>query len=266
MATKLELCNLDMRRDVEALRVEKLSKSFKGVNALTEISLDMQVGERTAIIGPNGAGKTTFINLVSGALRPSSGRIHILGQEITNVPLHRRPHYGLARSFQLNTLFFDLTLLENALLALQGTRLSCLEMLRSGAFPDNFVAEAQKLLEPVALWEKRNIPAKTLSHGEQRQLEICLSMGSGARLLLLDEPSAGLAVSETAVLIDLIKNLPRDVTVVFSAHDLELVFSVANRIVILHYGKLLAEGPPEQVRVDLRVREIYLGKYGSGNT
>jgi len=246
---------------VEALRVEKLSKSFKGVNALTNVSLNIGVGERTAIIGPNGAGKTTFINLVSGVLRPSSGEIHLFGEEITNVPLHQRPHFGVARSFQRNTLFFDLTLLENALLALQGARLSCLEMLRSVAFPDNFVAEAQKLLEPVGLWEKRNVPAKALSHGEQRELEIILSIASGGRLLLLDEPSAGLALVEVATLIDLIQNLPRDVTVMFAAHDLELVFSLAERIVILNYGQLVTEGTPEEVRVDVRAREIYLGGY-----
>ena len=248
---------------MEALRVEKLSKSFKGVTALTNVSLNIGVGERTAIIGPNGAGKTTFINLVSGVLRPSSGEIHIFGAEVTNVPLHQRPHFGVARSFQRNTLFFDLTLLENALLALQGTRLSCLEMLRTSAFPENLVAEAQKLLEPVGLWEKRNVPAKALSHGEQRELEIILSIASGGRLLLLDEPSAGLALVEIATLIDLIQNLPRDVTVMFSAHDLELVFSLAERIMILNYGQLVTEGTPEEVRVDARAREIYLGGYAS---
>lgn len=250
---------------MEALRVEKLSKSFQGVNALTEISLNMEVGERTAIIGPNGAGKTTFINLVSGVLQPSSGQIHIFGREITDVPLHRRPHLGVARSFQLNTLFFDLTVLDNALLALQGTQLSWLEMLRSGAYPDNLVADAQKLLKPVGLWEKRNAPAKALSNGEQRELEIILSMASGARLLLFDEPSAGLALAEVATLIDLIQNLPRDVTVMFAAHDLELVFSLAKRIVILDHGQLVTEGTPEEVRVDSRAREIYLGGYASQN-
>jgi branched-chain amino acid transport system ATP-binding protein len=251
---------------MEALKVENLTKSFKGLNALSWISLSVGSGERTAIIGPNGAGKTTFINLVSGVLRPETGRIHLFGREATKMPPHKRAHLGLGRSFQLNTLFFELTILDNALLALQGTRLSCLQMLRSSALPNSFLAQAKHLLEPIGLWEKKDVQAKDLSHGEQRQLEICLSMASGAKLLLLDEPSAGLAVTETAILTELIRNLPREVAVIFSAHDLELVFSLANRIVILHQGQIVTEGTPEEVRVDLRVREIYLGGYGSSNS
>jgi branched-chain amino acid transport system ATP-binding protein len=248
---------------LKALTVENLSKRYKGVTALIDISLSVESGERLAIIGPNGAGKTTFINLISGVLRPVTGRISLFGRDITSLPLHQRIRYGLGRSFQVNTLFYELTVLDNVLLSLQGTRLSCLKMLLSSARSEDDLTQAKKLLEPIGLWVKRDIPAGSLSHGEQRQLEICLSMGSGARLLLLDEPSAGLTVAESSILVNIIKSLSKDVTLIFSAHDLELVFSVATRIVIFHYGKLFTEGTPEEIRSHGGVRQIYLGKYGS---
>lgn len=248
---------------MEALRVENLSKHYKGVAALSQISFRVDCGERLAIIGPNGAGKTTFINLISGVLQPLTGRISLFGRDITSLAIHQRIRYGLGRSFQVNTLFLELTVLDNVLLSLQGTRLSCLRMLLSGACSQDDLLQARRLLEPIGLWKKRDIPAGSLSHGEQRQLEICLSMGSGARLLLLDEPSAGLTVAESSILVNIVRSLPKDVTLIFSAHDLELVFSVATRIMILHYGKLFAEGTPEEIKSDAGVRQIYLGKYGS---
>lgn len=244
---------------MEALKIDTLSRSFKGVNALSRISLNVELGERRAIIGPNGAGKTTLINVVSGVLFPSYGRIYLFGHDISSIPLHQRPRFGLARSFQLNSLFLELTLFDNVFLALQGTRLSLLQMLRSTPSHNKFRGEAAELLQRIGLWEKRNHLAKALSHGEQRQLEITLCIGSGAKLLLLDEPSAGLAPAETAIFVDMIRDLPRSITVIFCAHDLELVFSLAERVTILHQGQVFAEGTPEEIRVDSRVKEIYLG-------
>jgi branched-chain amino acid transport system ATP-binding protein len=245
---------------MKVLKVELLSKAFAGIHALTNVSISLDVGEKRAIIGPNGAGKTTLINVISGLFPPSKGNIYLSGDDITKAPIYKRAHFGLARSFQVSSLFFEMTILDNVMLALQGKQFSWHRTLRSIAYPDDFVAEARKLLESSNFWERRNALAMALSHGEQRQLEIILSMVPGAKVLLLDEPSAGLSVAESAKLAEMIRNVPKDVAVLFSAHDLELVFGLADQITILHHGMVFTEGTPDQIHADEKVREIYLGE------
>lgn len=245
---------------MEALRIEDLSKNFGGVQAILKLSLGVEVGERLAIIGPNGAGKTTLLNLISGELFPTQGRIYIFDHEVSAVPGYRRVRIGLGRSFQLNNVFLQLTLLENTCVALQALKSSRWQMFRSLSAHDHLIASAQALLEPWDLWGKRNIPISELSYGQQRQIELILSLASKPKLLLLDEPSAGLTSGESANITGMIRNLGTDITVILVAHDMDLVFGVAERIIVLHYGEIVAEGTGEKISTDPRVREIYIGK------
>jgi branched-chain amino acid transport system ATP-binding protein len=244
---------------MEVLKVERLSKNFGGLRVLQNVSFTLGIGEKVALIGPNGAGKTTLINVISGLLFPTAGRIYVSGRDVTHLPLHRRASLGLARSFQINTLFFNLTLLENAILAIQGTKHSYFRMIRPLTFYHELFTEAQKLLEIVGLWEKKDVPITGLSHGEQRQVEIALALASKPKLLLLDEPNAGLSIAETAAVINITRNLPVDTTVFFCGHDMDLVFSMADRVVVLYYGQIIAEGIPKEIQANTTVREIYLG-------
>jgi branched-chain amino acid transport system ATP-binding protein len=211
------------------------------------------------IIGPNGAGKTTLFNLINGQLSPTAGRIFFSEQEITNLPTHRRAHLGQARSFQIISLFLNLTVLDNALIALHGGRPSRLDMVRLMNSYKDLMADAQRNLEAAVLWEKRDEFVKNLSYGEQRRLEIALSLASRPKLLLLDEPGSGLTRDESFGIITLIKNLGLDITVIIVDHDMNLVFGVAERIIVLHYGRIVADGSPGEIRADPRVKEIYMG-------
>jgi branched-chain amino acid transport system ATP-binding protein len=244
---------------VEVLKVERIFQGYGGLSVLADVSFSLQAGERIAIIGPNGAGKTTLFNVLSGFIRPVSGRIDLLGTDVTNMPSHKRAALGLARSFQVNSLFAHLSLLHNVLLALQGVQPIRYRMIRPiTAYREN-LTQARELLELVDLWDKRESPVTALSHGEQRQVEIILALASKPRLLLLDEPSAGLTAAESVNLGRIIQNLTVDTTVFFCAHDLDLVFSLAERVVVLFYGQLVAQGTPQEIQLNPKVREIYLG-------
>jgi branched-chain amino acid transport system ATP-binding protein len=244
---------------VEVLKVEHLFQSYGGLSVLADVSFSIRVGEKVAIIGPNGAGKTTLFNVLSGFVRPLSGRIHFLGNDVTTMPSHGRASLGLARSFQINSLFPNLSLLHNVLLAIQGVQATRYRMIRPiTAYKDNLV-KAQELLELVDLWAERESPITALAHGQQRQVEIILALASKPRLLLLDEPSAGLTTAESVNLGHIIRDLMGDTTVFFCAHDLDLVFSLAEHVVVLYYGQLVAQGTPEEIQVNPKVREIYLG-------
>jgi len=244
---------------MSVLEVEDISQSFGGLKVLEGISFRLEAGERVGLIGPNGAGKTTLINVLSGLLPCQSGQIHLLGQDVTHMPPHRRTSLGLARSFQINTLFPNLSLLNNVLLAVQGTKPARFQMLRSiSAYGDNF-ARAKELLELVGLWEKRDDLITALSHGQQRQVEILLALGSQPKLLMLDEPSAGLSTAETAGFIDMMHGLMGDTTLFFCAHDMDLVFALAERVMVLYYGGIIAQGTPKEIQNNPEVREIYLG-------
>lgn len=244
---------------MEALRVEGLSKNFGGVSAVDNVSFGVEVGERLVIIGPNGAGKTTLFNLINGQLPATSGRIYFLGQDITAIPTHRRAHLGQARAFQIISLFLNLSVLDNALLALHGTKPYRFKLFRPISQYQLISDKAQETLKTLGLWEKRDELVKNLSYGEQQRMEIGLSLALQPKLLLLDEPSAGLTMEECSGTIDLIKNLGSDVTVIVVDHDMDLVFGVAERIIVLHYGQIIADGAPQQIQADPRVKEIYLG-------
>ncbi len=244
---------------MEALKIDSLTKRFGGVYALKNVSFSVEAGNRLAIIGPNGAGKTTLFNILNGQLTATSGRMYFYGQDISKMATHRRADLGLARSFQVSNLFFNLTVLDNVLLAIQGTESHRFQVFRlTTAYKDMFT-KAQQLLSSVDLWGKRNDLVQNISHGEQRNLEIALSLASEPRLLLLDEPTAGLTAAESANIIEMIRKLGADTTVLIVAHDMDVVFGVANRIVVLHYGQLIAEGTPEEIQANSKVKEIYMG-------
>jgi branched-chain amino acid transport system ATP-binding protein len=244
---------------MEALRVEGLSKSFGGVNAVNKVTFSVEVGERLAIIGPNGAGKTTLFNLINGQLTVTGGLIYFFGQDVTHLPTHRRAHLGQARAFQIISLFRRLTVLQNTLLTLHGTKPSRFKMYRSvGDFKEVYGA-AVKTLKDLALMDKSEELVKNLGYGEQRRLEIGLGMAMGPRLLLLDEPSAGLTKEENASIIGIIKDLGSEITILMVDHDMEMVFEAAERVMVLHYGEIIADGTPGEIESDQRVREIYMG-------
>lgn len=244
---------------MEALRIKGLSKNFGGVSAVDNISFGVEIGERLVIIGPNGAGKTTLFNLINGQLPATSGRIYFLGKDITAMPTHSRAHLGQARAFQIISLFLNLSVLDNALLALHGTKPYRFKLFRPINHYKLISDKVQETLKALDLWEKKDELVKNLSYGDQRRMEIGLSLALQPKLLLLDEPSAGLTMEECSGIIDMIKNLGLDITVIIVDHDMDLVFGVAERIIVLHYGQIIADGAPEQIQADPRVKEIYLG-------
>ena len=244
---------------MEALKIEHLSKHFGGVCAVNDVSFTIEEAQRVAIIGPNGAGKTTLLNLVNGQLAPTVGHIYFFGQDVTDMSTYRRAHLGVSRSFQIISLFLNLTVLENALLAFHGIKPSRFHMFRSNKSYENILAKAKDLLVEEELWDRRDELVKNISYGEQRRLELALSLAAVPKLLLLDEPSCGLTVSECSDMVTLIRKLAKDVTVVFVAHDMDLVFGAAERIIVVHFGEIIADGTPEEIRTNRRVYEIYMG-------
>lgn len=249
---------------MEVLRVEHLSKNFGGVQALSDISFWVSSGERLAIIGPNGAGKTTLFNLLTGQLKPTKGSIFLFDKDITKTSTHHRVHLGQARSFQLNMLFATLTVLDNVLLAIHGTKRSPFHMFRSITSYAECMRKAREILESLDLWEKRKELIHSLSYGEQRKLEIALSLASEPKIILLDEPSAGLTTEESTNLTAMLHRLGRDISIAVIAHDMDLIFGLAERIIVLHYGEIIAVGTPEEIQEEPRVREIYMGIEGDG--
>ena len=244
---------------MEALKVDGLSINFGGVKAVNDVSFSVEVGERLAIIGPNGAGKTTLFNLINGQLSPTGGQIFFFGEEVSDLPTHQRAQLGQARSFQIISLLQNLTVLENTLLTFHGTKPHRFKMFRQiQDFRDVF-EKAVYELKRVGLWEKRGELVKNLSYGEQRRLEIHLGLSMEPKLLLLDEPSAGSTKEESADIIGIIKNLESNITVLIVDHDMEMVFELAERIIVLHYGEVIADGTPDEIQIDQRVREIYMG-------
>jgi branched-chain amino acid transport system ATP-binding protein len=244
---------------MEVLRIDGLSRNFGGVQALKDISFTVGDNERLAIIGPNGAGKTTLFNLITGQESASAGRIYFFEKDITNMPTHRRVHFGQSRSFQITSLFHNLSVLDNAMLAVLGTKRFRFQLFRPITNYAHLLAEAHELVTVAALRERINELVENLSYGEQRRLEIALSLAPRPKLLLLDEPNSGLTSTESAGIIRMLQKVGGDVTMLLVAHDMDLVFGLADRIIVLHYGEIIADGKPEQIRADLRVREIYMG-------
>jgi ABC-type branched-subunit amino acid transport system ATPase component len=244
---------------VLALRLEGVTKHFGGLCAVDGVGLEVQPGERRALIGPNGAGKTTLFNLIAGALPVSSGRITLFGRDVTGASAHHRAAQGLARTFQITNLFPDLTVLENALLAIQAHTSSRFAMLRPAATFSDLQARARATLDSVGLARVTDATVRNLSHGEQRQLEIGLALGGRPRLLLLDEPTAGLSPAESRLMADLLRRLDPAITVLMIEHDMDIALELSPRVTVLHYGCVIADGSRDEVRADPQVKEIYLG-------
>lgn len=242
------------------LRTENLSKQWGAFKANSDISLTFEPGGRHAIIGPNGAGKTTFINMLTGALAPTSGKVFFGDEDITARPQHERVKMGMTRTFQINTLFLGLTVLESVVLAISEREGLYRNWFRTVAEQNEAIEEALALLTTLRLDQDINTVTRNLPYGKQRLVEIALALATKPKILLLDEPAAGIPSTDSAELFEVISDLPRDVTVVFIEHDMGLVFRFAERITVLVGGKVLTEGTPAEISADQRVKEVYLGE------
>src|SRR5258705_3873282 len=242
-----------------ALPLAGVSKSFGGLHAVEGVTLSVQAGERRALIGPNGAGKTTLFNLISGTLPLSGGAISLFGQDVTRAPAHRRAALGLARTFQITNLFPDLTVLENCLLAVQALSPVKFSMLRPVTAYGHLRESARAMLEAVGLEAVAAARVNVLSHGEQRQLEIALALAGRPRVLLLDEPTAGLSPAESRLMAALLARLHPALTLTMIEHDMDIALELSPTVTVLHYGRVIADGSREEIRADPQVREIYLG-------
>jgi branched-chain amino acid transport system ATP-binding protein len=242
------------------LQVENLAKRFGGIVATDDLSLDVANGELHAIIGPNGAGKTTLIAQLSGQLTPDSGRIHFEGADITTLPMHKRSALGLARSFQITSLFLDLSVLDNVALAVQAHAGHSFRFWRDARREPDLREPARAALARAGLSARADQPASALSHGEHRQLELAMALAGSPRMLLLDEPMAGLGPEESVRMVAMLRALKREVTILLVEHDMEAVFALADRITVLVYGRAIASGAPDDIRANAAVREAYLGE------
>jgi len=242
------------------LEIEDLTKRFGGVVAADGISLALPAGELHAIIGPNGAGKSTLIGQLSGEVAPDSGRIYFDGQEITQLPVYRRSQLGLARSFQVTTLFPDFTALDNVALSVQAHSGHSFRFWKNARKETELRGPAHAALARAGLAEREATLVADLSHGERRQLEIAMALAGRPRMLLLDEPMAGMGSEESARLVSLLRALKGDLTIMLIEHDIDAVFALADRISVLVYGRIIANGDPAAIRSDASVREAYLGE------
>jgi branched-chain amino acid transport system ATP-binding protein len=242
------------------LKIKDLQKDFSGLKVLFGIDLAIEQGERHAIIGPNGAGKSTIFNLITGKYVPSRGKIFFKDQDITGLSPHKILHSGIARSFQITNIFRSMTIFENFRNAILSKR-----KIQYGVFSplsriNGVVEETERVMSLVGLSERRNERAGELAHGHQRALEIGLTMAMDPELILLDEPTAGMSKSETWEMAQLIEKVTEGKTLIIVEHDMDVVFRLASRITVIYYGKVLASGPPEEIRRDFRVKDAYLGR------
>jgi branched-chain amino acid transport system ATP-binding protein len=249
----------------DLLRVDNLAKRFGGIVATDDLNFDVAEGELHAVIGPNGAGKTTLIAQLSGQLTPDSGRIHFAGSDITAVPMYARSALGLARSFQITSLFLDLSVLDNVALAVQAHAGHSFRFWRDARREAELRDPARAALARVGLGARAELPASALSHGEHRQLELAMALASGPRMLLLDEPMAGLGPEESARMVTMLRELKKELTILLVEHDMEAVFALADRITVLVYGRVIATGKPEDIRSNAQVRDAYLGEQEVAN-
>jgi branched-chain amino acid transport system ATP-binding protein len=244
---------------VNVLRIDHLHHAFGSLIVTDGLNLTVAEGERHVIIGPNGAGKTSLINQIGGQLKPDSGRIFLKDRDITGQPPNRVSHMGIARTFQRNNLFHNLSVVENLRLAIQIRRGNPLNVFTPMDRQAGLIERARELMRQVHLGDDGARLAGKLSYGEQRQLEIGIALAGEPELLLLDEPTSGMSPAETSRMIDLIASLPRSLSILMIEHDMRVVFSVADRITVLYYGKVLATGTPAEIQAKSRVREVYLG-------
>ena len=243
-----------------ALQVQRLAKAFGGLRVARDLHLEVATGERRLIIGPNGAGKTTLFNLITGELRPDAGSVFLLGRDITRVPARQRPHLGLARTYQIITLFPRDTLLHNVTLALLGLSPLRWNPMLPLAGQGALRARAEQALARVGLGHLARRPLAETSYGERRRVEIAMALAQSPKVLLLDEPFAGLSIEERREVQKLLANIPRDVTIVMIEHDMDVALEFAERITLLHFGEVIVEGTRGEVVNDKRTREVYLGE------
>jgi branched-chain amino acid transport system ATP-binding protein len=241
------------------LRTEDLTIRFGGLTALNGVNFEVQPGEIRAVIGPNGAGKSTFFNCLTGVLRPSSGRILFNGEDVSGLAPDRLSRKGIARSYQITNILPNATALENVRIAAQSRRHSWSLLTHYRSYRD-IIEQAEAVLEAVGLATRRDEPAANLSHGEQRNLEIGIALATEPQLLCLDEPTAGMSAAETRDTMELVRRIGRNLTILIVEHDMEVVMELAQRITVLDYGEILAEGTPAEIQQDPRVLEVYLKK------
>jgi branched-chain amino acid transport system ATP-binding protein len=244
------------------LELSGVSRRFGGLWAVNAVNLKVAAGSTHAIIGPNGAGKTTLFALVSGELPLSAGSIRMFAEDVSGWSATRRARAGMGRTYQISNVFTSLTLAENILLALRGTRPAKYALLRRSAASPPEASEVDGLLASCGLASYRDERVGALSYGVQRQLELALALAGRPRILLLDEPAAGLSPAERAPMADMIRSLPDELTVLLIEHDMELALGLADRVTCLHYGEVLTEGTSDEIRADTRVQEVYLGTAG----
>jgi branched-chain amino acid transport system ATP-binding protein len=241
------------------LSVERLSKAYGGVQAVRDVSFSVAAGEMVAIIGPNGAGKTTCFNMLNGQLTPDSGEIRLSGSRLAGLAPHRIWRLGVGRTFQITATFGSMSVRENVQTALRSHHRENFSL--RGAAASRHVAEADALLERVGMRDQAERPCAVLAYGDLKRVELAVALANRPRLLLMDEPTAGMAPEERGALMQLISVLARNerLAVLFTEHDMSMVFGYASRVIVMHQGEVIAEGPPEAVRNDARVREVYLG-------
>ncbi|MFA9431803.1 ABC transporter ATP-binding protein [Egicoccus sp. AB-alg2] len=245
-------------RDGSALHLTGVSKRFGGVQAVADVDLDVGHGHRVSVIGPNGAGKSSLFNTIAGEYKPTAGRIEMLGEDVTGWSIQRRAHAGLVRTFQTSRLFTGVSVADNLYLALCGLPRS-VNRLTNADRDDDRRARARELAERVGLRARLDAVVGDLSHGEQRQLELAMALGGNARVLMLDEPAAGLSPSERGLLTSLLEDLDREITLLLIEHDMDIALRVAERVVVMADGQKVLEGTPAEVRSSALVRSIYLG-------
>ncbi|MFN4311127.1 MAG: ABC transporter ATP-binding protein [Ferrovibrio sp.] len=241
------------------LKASNLVKRFGGLTATDDLSLDIREGEIHAVIGPNGAGKTTMIGQLIGELRPDSGSIRFMGEDITQLPVHRRSHLGIARSFQITSIFLNFTALDNVALAVQAHDGHSFRFWADARRDARLRDPALEALKQVGLAHRADVVASALSHGEHRQLEIAMALATRPKLLLLDEPMAGMGPEDSARMVAMLRSIKGSVTMLLIEHDMDAVFALADRITVLVYGHGIATGTPDEIRRNEQVRQAYLG-------
>jgi ABC-type branched-subunit amino acid transport system ATPase component len=244
---------------MEILTVDNVSKNFGGFQVLKDILVHLEEGKRLAIIGPNGAGKTTLINLISGVLKPSTGRVFLFGKDVTRLSPYLRSRLGLSRTFQILSLFPNLTVLESLLLSVMPLKSNQFSLLRPVITYKHLFERSERILKEMGLWDKKNMLVSNLSHGEQKLIEMAMSLSQAPKLILLDEPVAGLAPGETVLITSAIRSLPSEVSMIIVEHNVDVALELAERVVVLNQGMILADGSPDEIRREPKVREVYLG-------
>ena len=242
------------------LEVRALTKNFGALRACDAIDFDVREGETHAVIGPNGAGKTTFISQLAGMLRPDGGSIRFAGEDITGLPAPRRARKGLARSFQITSVYAEFSALENVALAVQAHSGHSFRFWRDARSDSALTSPAKEFLQQVGLGQRLHVLAANLAHGEQRQLEVAMALATRPRLLLLDEPMAGMGIEESQRMIGLLGTLKQRHTIILVEHDMDAVFRLADRISVLVYGRVIATDTPDKIKLNEEVRKAYLGE------